>query len=178
MLQCLAAQLPIAPLGAKGPLPWAGPAMLQGATGTLGTVHHLRCPVAAPLAGVWRRWRQGQGLQFLVLEHYIQKRSGELLRGGECDEIVHNWGVWNEGFRGGDFGFRRGAVPEGRGVTSWGHPWWNIQAATESNRGQEGATAQQGPVGALNEATEGTPLRPGGAGWRGTPFLAARVSLR
>lgn len=93
VLPCLTAQLPVSRMGTQGPFPWAGPAVLQGGPGALRTVQHLRRPVAAPLTGIrWRR-RQGQGLQFLVLESYIQERSGEQLRGGECDEIVHYWGV-------------------------------------------------------------------------------------
>jgi len=67
---------------------------------------------------------------------------------------------------------------QGWEVSSRWHPWGNIQAATQCYGGQEGAPAQQGLVGALNEAAVGPPLWPGGAGRGGAPFLAGRVSLR
>lgn len=68
VLPGLTAQLPISRMGTRGPFPWTGPAVLQGGPGALRTVRHLWRPVAAPLTGVRRRRRQGQGLQFLVLQ--------------------------------------------------------------------------------------------------------------
>lgn len=179
VLQRLTGQLPVTPEGAEGPFPRAGPAVLQGAPLALGAVQRLRRPVAAPLAGIRRRRRQGHGPQSRGLQVDVQQRPGELLRGGERDEIVHHRGVREEeGFGGGDFRFGGGAVPQGGRVSSRGHPGREVQTAAESDRGQEGAAGQQGPVGALDQAAQGTPLRPGGAGGRGTPLLAARVSLR
>lgn len=179
VLQRIAAQLSVTPLGAEGPVCRAGPAVLQGAPLGLGAGQRLRCAVAAPLPGVGRRRRQGHRPQRRGLQAHVHQRPGELLRGGERDEIMHHCRVRNQrGLRSGDFRFRGGAVPQGGRVSSGGHPGREVQAAAESDRGQEGAAGQQGPVGANNQAAQGTPLRPGGAGGRGAPLFAARVSLR
>lgn len=177
VLQRLTAELPVTPVGTDGPVPRAGPSVLVGAPLALGAVQRLRRPVAAPLAGI--RWRRRQGHGSWGGQGDVQQRPGELLRGGERDEIVHHRRVRNEGgLGGGNFRFRGGAIPQGGWVSSRGHPGGNIQTAAESNRGQEGAAGQQGSVRALNQPAQGTPLWPGGAGGRVTPLLTARVSLR
>lgn len=179
VLQQLTAQLAVTPLGTEGPVRRAGPALLQGAPLALGAVQRLRRAVATSLTGIGRRRRQGHWPQSRRLQADVQQHPGELLRGGERDEIIHHRRARNEGgFGGGDFRFGGGAVPQGGRVSSRGHPGREVQAAAESDRGQEGAAGQQGPVGAYNQAAQGTPLRPGGAGGRGAPLFAARVSLR
>lgn len=176
VLQRLTSQLAVTPLGTEGPVPWAA---LQGAPLALGAVQRLRRSVATPLAGIGRRRRQGHRPQSRGLQADVQQRPGELLRGGERDEIIHHRRVRNEGgLRGGDFRFGGGALPQGGRVSSRGHPGREVQAAAQSDRGQEGAAGQQGPVGAYDQAAQGTPLRPGRAGGRGAPLFAARVPLR
>jgi len=85
VLPGLTGQLPVS----RGPVPRARLAVLQRVPGAVRTVRH---PVA-PLAGDRRRRRQGEGLQFLVVQRQVQKRSGEQLGGGQGDEIVHHRGV-------------------------------------------------------------------------------------
>lgn len=65
VLPGVTAQLAVAGARTGGPFSRGDPVLLEGA---LRTVRGLRRSGAGPLAGVRRRRRQGQGLEFLVLQ--------------------------------------------------------------------------------------------------------------
>ena len=183
--------------GPRRGLPGTGPARQRrwGGPRGQGAVRRRqeRGPGPTPLPRVRRRRRQRHRLRRWRRRgrrrrgYRVQQRPGEGQGGGggEGDEVVHHRRVRGRrqrgrgrrlGLRGRPLqvvvqvvervvGVRRGA---GGGVSPRRHPGEDVQAAPQGDGGQQGASAQQRLVGALEQTAQRAPLRSGGAG-RGRP---------
>lgn len=117
--------------------------------GAPGALRGLGVPVAGPLPGVRRRWREGQGLHPGSVQGAgeVKEGPGEVLQAGEGYKVIHHRGVRG----GGDFEGRDGdllqkvVVVQGWGVSPGGNPGGDVrhlQVSSQCHRGQEGAAAQ------------------------------------